>query len=104
MNTPTSKGFFALFPMIGLPVFVAFLGQPIVASALPGRVEDFGDLTQVAWVIVVYLASVAIAAPVYGRLGDAYGRRRMLFIALIIAACGAVCCAVAGSIGWLIAA
>lgn len=98
------RRFLRLFPSIGLPIFLAFLEQTIVAVALPAMAADFGDLARVAWVIVVYLAAVAIAAPLYGRLGDAYGRRRLLLIALTISAVGAFCCSIAGSVEMLIAA
>lgn len=96
--------FHSLFISISLPVLLSFVEQTITAAALPAIAADFNDLGRAAWTIVAYLAAVAIAAPVYGKLGDAYGRRRLLMVSLAISAVGALCCSLAGSVEMLIAA
>ena len=74
--------FFTVFPSIMLPMFLAAVDGTIVATALPAMAASLGEVERVSWVVVAYLVAATIAAPVYGRLGDALGRRRMMFGAL----------------------
>lgn len=90
--------FFTVFPSIMLPMFLAAVDGTIVATALPGIAGSLGDVERVSWVVVSYLVAATIAAPVYGRLGDALGRRRMMFGALGLFILASLLCAVAPSI------
>lgn len=74
--------FFTVFPSIMLPMFMGMSDQTIVASALPAIAGALGDVERVSWAVVGYLVAVTIAAPVYGYLGDMFGRRRFMFVAL----------------------
>ncbi len=87
--------FLRVFPSIMLPMFMAALDQTIVATALPAIAGSLGDVERVSWVVISYLIATTIAAPVYGRLGDVLGRRRMLFVALGLFTVASVLCAVA---------
>ena len=60
-----------------LPMFLAVADQTIVATALPAIASDLGEIERASWVVVSYLIANTIAAPVYGRLGDTFGRRRL---------------------------
>jgi EmrB/QacA subfamily drug resistance transporter len=95
--------FFTVFPSIMLPMFLAVADQTIVATALPAIAADFGDVERVSWVVVSYLIANTIAAPVYGRLGDSFGRRRMMLTALTLFIAGSVLCALARNIELLTA-
>ena len=98
-SQPGSKSlFWAAFPSIMLPMFLAVADQTIVATALPAMASDLGDIERVSWVVVSYLIANTIAAPVYGRLGDSYGRRRMILTALAIFIIGSLLCALAPNI------
>lgn len=90
--------FWAVFPSIMLPMFLAVADQTIVATALPAMASTFGEVERVSWVVVSYLIANTIAAPVYGRLGDSYGRRRMILTALGIFIVGSLLCALAPNI------
>ena len=90
--------FLTIFPPIMLPMFLAVADQTIVATALPAIASSLGDIERVSWVVVSYLIANTIAAPVYGRLGDTFGRRLMMFVALGIFMAGSVLCALAPSI------
>jgi EmrB/QacA subfamily drug resistance transporter len=90
--------FLRVFPPIMLPMFLAVADQTIVATALPAIASSLGDIERVSWVVVSYLIANTIAAPVYGRLGDTFGRRLMMFVALGIFVAGSVLCALAPSI------
>src|ERR1700712_5973086 len=80
----TRAQFFKIFPSITLPMFLASVDGTIVATALPNIAGALGDVERISWVVVAYLMATTIAAPVYGKLGDVLGRRKLLFIALTL--------------------
>jgi MFS family permease len=93
--------FFRIFPAVGLAMFAAALDQTIVAAALPAIARSVGEVERISWVVVAYLVGTTVAAPVHGRLGDAFGRRRMLLVSLALYATGATLCAVAPTLDTL---
>src|SRR5579864_1993965 len=97
------KLFFTVFPSIMLPMFLAVADQTIVATALPAIASNLGEIERASWVVVSYLIANTIAAPVYGRLGDTFGRRPMMIMALAIFMVGSVLCALSPNIEWLTA-
>jgi MFS family permease len=102
---PSSRTlFFTVFPSIMLPMFLASVDGTIVAAALPSIASTLGHVELISWIVVAYLVAATIAAPVYGRLGDVLGRRRMLFVALGMSMVAHVLCAVSTSMTMLIAA
>ncbi len=105
-NTPPeAKGnvFFSILMRVALPMFLALSDQSIIGTALPSIVSQLGQPELLSLVVVGYLATVTIVAPIYGRFGDAFGRRRMLLIALAIFAAGGLICALAQSMPMLVA-
>lgn len=100
---PKQVSFFALFPSIMLPMFIGMLDQTIVATALPAIGAELGRVEFIAWVVVAYLVAAATAAPVYGRLGDALGRQRLLIVAICVSTAGSLLCAFSVSAEMLIA-
>jgi EmrB/QacA subfamily drug resistance transporter len=100
----TRSLFWSVFPSVMLPMFLAVADQTIVATALPAIATDLGDVDRISWVVVSYLVANTVAAPVYGRIGDAFGRRNMILTGLVIFMLGSVCCVFAPSIAWLTAA
>src|SRR6516164_9975471 len=78
------SSFLTVFPSVMLPMFLAVVDQTIVATALPAIAADTGNVARASWIVVSYLIATTIAAPIYGRLGDAFGRRRLMFAALFI--------------------
>ncbi len=92
-----------LFPAIMLPMFISISDQTMIATALPAIAADLGNVTLVPWAVVAYLVAAAVATPVYGRLGDLAGRRRMLVLSLSVVIGGAAICIAAGSLPALIA-
>jgi EmrB/QacA subfamily drug resistance transporter len=99
LNNPSGRSLFLnVFPSITLPMFLAVVDQTIVATALPAIAASLGHVERVSWVVVSYLISTTIAAPVYGQLGDVVGRRTMMFVALGIFIASSVLCALAISI------
>jgi EmrB/QacA subfamily drug resistance transporter len=101
---PSSKPlFWTVFPSIMLPMFLAVADQTIVATALPSIASDLGEVQRVSWVVVSYLIANTIAAPVYGRLGDSFGRKSMMLTGLVLFMVGSVLCALAPNIELLTA-
>jgi EmrB/QacA subfamily drug resistance transporter len=96
--------FFRVLPSIMLPMFLAVVDQTIVATALPAIAAAMGEVERASWVVVSYLVAATIAAPVYGNLGDVFGRRRLMFVALPISITASLLCAASRSIEMLIAA
>lgn len=92
------RRFFRHFPAAGTAIFLAALDQTIVATALPAIAAELGEVERLSWVVVGYLLATTLAAPVYGKLGDAFGRRRMMLVSLGVTAAGSVLCAVAPSL------
>ncbi|WP_213765561.1 MDR family MFS transporter [Caballeronia sp. dw_19] len=85
-----------------LSIFLGALDQTIVAVALPAISTDFGRLGLVSWVISGYMVGMTVATPIYGKLGDLYGRRRMMLVAICLFTSASVLCAVSPSLWVLI--
>ncbi len=103
-SPPVKAKFRTIAPAIALPMFLGMVGETIVATALPVIAASLGNIEQITWVVVAYLIAMAVTAPVYGRLGDAFGRRMMMVVALSIALVGSILCALSTSVEMLIAA
>jgi EmrB/QacA subfamily drug resistance transporter len=89
--------FFAVFPSIMLPMFLAVVDQTIVATALPSIAASLGEVERISWIVIAYLISGTVAAPVYGYYGDLYGRRKVMFVALTVFIAASCLCAAAQS-------
>lgn len=103
-EAPGGRLFLRVFPSIMLPMFLASVDGTIVAAALPAIAAEMGEVERVSWIVVAFLVAATIAAPVYGKLGDAVGRRRMLLAALAINLLAYVVCAMATSVTMLVLA
>ena len=101
---PGKSPFLALFPSIMLPMFLAMVDQTIVAAALPTIAGDLGGAERISWIVVGYLIAATVVSPVYGRLGDLVGHKKMLLVALVVLIVASIFCAVATSMEMLIAA
>jgi EmrB/QacA subfamily drug resistance transporter len=95
---PPRPHFWSLFPSIMLPMFLAVVDQTIVATALPAIAASTGNVERASWVVVSYLIASTVAAPIYGKLGDAFGRRRLLFVALALFIVASGFCAASNTI------
>src|SRR5881409_471060 len=93
----------AALPGILLVMFLGALDQTVMASALPTVVGDLNGLDQMSSIITGYLVAATAAMPLTGKLGDAYGRKRVLQASLTVFIIGAALCSVAQSVPQLIA-
>jgi len=99
---PTSV-FLAIFSAVFLPMFLAAVDQTLLATATPAIVEDLGGLRQASWITIGYMLAMAASVPIYGWLGDNFGRAKILMIALAVFALGSIVSASAGTMDHMIA-
>jgi EmrB/QacA subfamily drug resistance transporter len=71
-----------------LGMFLAALDQTIVSTALPTIVADLHGASHLAWIVVAYLLAVTVSTPLWGKLGDQYGRKTFFQAAIVIFLCG----------------
>ncbi|MFJ6616266.1 MFS transporter [Kitasatospora sp. NPDC091335] len=86
-----------------LAMLLAALDQTIVSTALPTIVSDLGGLDHLSWVVTAYLLASTAATPLWGKLGDMYGRKRFFQASIVIFLLGSVLCGIAQNMGELIA-
>ena len=84
-----------IFSGLLLGMLLAALDQTIVATALPTIVSDLGGIDHLSWVVTAYLLTTTISIPIYGKLGDLYGRKRLFQTAIVIFMAGSVLCGLA---------
>ena len=92
-----------IFSALLLVMLLAALDQTIVSTALPTIVGDLGGLTHLSWVVTAYLLASTVSGPLYGKLGDLYGRKTVLQIAIVLFLIGSALCGLAQSMTELIA-
>ncbi len=93
-----------LFVAIMVPMFLAAVDQSLLATATPVISRELGGLRDTSWLAVGYLLAAVIMVPLYGRLGDRFGRRRVLSFAIVLFGVGSLACGAAPTLGLLVAA
>src|SRR3989440_5479153 len=73
-----------ILPGLLLAIMLAMLDQLVVSTALPRIVGDLGGVQHLSWVVTAYVLAATVTTPLYGKLGDLYGRKRLLMAAIII--------------------
>ncbi|KAF4405509.1 MFS transporter [Streptomyces lycii] len=86
-----------------LGLLLAALDQTIVSTALPTIVSELGGMEHLSWVVTAYLLAATAATPLWGKLGDQYGRKKLFLTAIGIFLVGSVLCGVAQDMPQLIA-
>lgn len=85
-----------------LGMLLAALDQTIVSTALPTIVSDLGGLEHLSWVVTAYLLASTAATPLWGKLGDQYGRKKLFQAAIVIFLIGSALCGIAQNMPQLI--
>jgi EmrB/QacA subfamily drug resistance transporter len=83
-------------------MLLSALDGTIVSTALPTIVGELGGLAHLSWVVTAYLLAQTIVTPLYGKIGDLYGRKRVLQSAIVIFLIGSALCGLSGSMTQLI--
>jgi EmrB/QacA subfamily drug resistance transporter len=92
-----------VLPGLLLALILAMLDQLVVSTALPRIVGDLGGLNHLSWVVTAYVLASTITTPLYGKLGDLYGRKRLLVAAIVIFLAGSALSGLSHSMDQLIA-
>lgn len=103
MSTPGSRQVLVAFSGLLLGMLLGALDQTILATALPTVVRELGGLSVFSWVVTAYLLTSTVSIPLWGKLGDLYGRKRLFQVTLGVFLVGSALCGMAGSIEALIA-
>jgi EmrB/QacA subfamily drug resistance transporter len=88
---------------LALGMLLAALDQTIVSTALPTIVSELGGIDHLSWVVTAYLLASTAATPLWGKLGDMYGRKRLFQTVIVIFLIGSALCGIAQNMGELIA-
>ena len=93
-----------VFCFLMLTLFMATLDNQIVSTALPTIVGEFGAIERFGWVGSAYLLATSAMMPIYGKLGDLFGRKYVMLAAVSLFLVGSLACGFAWSMDSLIAA
>ncbi len=101
--TPARRTVLVAMGALLMGLLLAALDQTIVSTALPTIVSDLGGLRHLSWVVTAYLLASTAATPLWGKLGDQYGRKKLFQTAIVIFLVGSALCGLARNMGELIA-
>ncbi|WP_033424460.1 MFS transporter [Actinomadura flavalba] len=100
---PKGRDLAVILGSLMLAMLLAALDQTIVSTALPTIVSDLGGLNHLSWVVTAYLLAATASTPLWGKLGDQYGRKRLFQTSIVIFLAGSALCGQAGDMAQLIA-
>jgi EmrB/QacA subfamily drug resistance transporter len=100
-TTPSIRS--VLFALM-MAVFLSALDQTIVAVSMPAISAQFNDFDLLAWVISAYMVALTVAVPIYGKLGDLFGRRKLMLFGLGLFTLASLFCGIAQSMEQLVLA
>lgn len=97
-----TRGLGLVIGALMLGMLLAALDQTIVSTALPTIVSDLGGLGELSWVVTAYMLASTVSTPLWGKLGDQYGRKRLFQSAIVIFLIGSALCGLSQNMGQLI--
>lgn len=102
--TPNPKPyrFFTLMSGLVMAELTCSLESGMIYAALSGLYREFGDPVGVGWLLTAFTLASAASAALAGRLGDMFGRRRVMLVMLLIAFCGSVLSATSSDLTWIV--
>src|SRR5947209_703560 len=101
-QTADQRRVWVIFSGLMLALLIASLDQTVVATALPTIVSDFGGLSQLSWIVTGYLLTSTVSTPLWGKLGDLYGRNRLFQAAIVLFLLGSALCGLSQNLAELI--
>src|SRR5512133_3243953 len=102
MATAQNQSIRAIFAALILAMLLAALDSTIVSTALPTIVGELGGLAHLSWVVTAYLLAQTVVTPLYGKLGDLYGRKGVMQGAIVLFLAGSALCGSSQNITQLI--
>jgi EmrB/QacA subfamily drug resistance transporter len=97
------RSLLVIYAALMLAILIAALDQTIVSTALPTIVGDLGGLNRLSWVITAYILATTVSTPLWGKLGDQYGRKGLFQAAIVLFLIGSALCGLAQNMNELIA-
>jgi EmrB/QacA subfamily drug resistance transporter len=92
LPTVSKRELYLVFAGLMLALTLASLDQNIVSTALPRIVSDLGGLQHLSWVVTAFMVASTTTTPLYGKLSDIYGRKRLFYVAISVFLAGSVLC------------
>jgi EmrB/QacA subfamily drug resistance transporter len=80
----SERNIWTIFSGLMLAMLLAALDQTIVATALPTIVRDLGGAAHLSWIVTAYLLASTVTTPLWGKLGDLYGRKLLFLICIVL--------------------
>ncbi|HWB36420.1 MAG TPA: MFS transporter, partial [Rugosimonospora sp.] len=80
----SSRAIWTIFGGLMLAMLLAALDQTIVATALPTIVRDLGGRAHLSWIVTAYLLASTVTTPLWGKLGDLYGRKILFLVCIVV--------------------
>ncbi|HEY2578006.1 MAG TPA: MDR family MFS transporter, partial [Streptosporangiaceae bacterium] len=102
-QTQHGRSLIVIYVALMLAILLAALDQTIVSTALPTIVGDLGGLNRLSWVVTAYLLATTVSTPLWGKLGDQYGRKGLFQAAIVIFLGGSALCGLSQDMNMLIA-
>lgn len=98
----THRQIIVIFSALMVGMVMGALDSTIVATALPTMMSDLGGVEHISWVITAYLLATTVSTPLYGKLGDLFGRKKLFQFAIVVFLIGSVLSGIASSMLQLI--
>ncbi|MGN9844058.1 MDR family MFS transporter [Nonomuraea sp. H19] len=86
-----------VLPGLMLAMVLAMLDNMIVGTAMPRIVGELGGLSHLSWVVTAYVLGTTVSTPIWGKIGDLYGRKNIFLVSIVIFMIGSALCGMAGS-------
>jgi EmrB/QacA subfamily drug resistance transporter len=84
-----------------LAMMLAMLDNMVVGTAMPKIVGELGGLSKLSWVVTAYVLGTSVSTPIWGKLGDLYGRKRVFLTSIVLFIFGSMLSGAAGEFTWL---
>src|SRR6185369_10537559 len=91
-----------VLPGLLLAILLAMLDNMIVGTALPKIVGQLGGLDSISWVVTAYVLGTTVSTPLWGKIGDLYGRKNIFITSIVIFLVGSALSGMSQSMGELI--
>ncbi|WP_312887918.1 MDR family MFS transporter [Nonomuraea rhodomycinica] len=91
------KEVMVVLPGLMLAMILAMLDNMIVGTAMPRIVGELGGLQHLSWVVTAYVLGTTVSTPIWGKIGDLYGRKTIFLVSIVIFMIGSALCGMAGS-------
>ncbi|MEO3868102.1 MDR family MFS transporter [Nonomuraea sp. B12E4] len=86
-----------VLPGLLLAMMLAMLDNMVVGTAMPKILIEFGGLAHMSWVVTAYVLGTTVSTPIWGKIGDLYGRKSIFIVSIVIFMAGSALCGMAGS-------